>query len=578
LNTEFFIAKRIVSGGKSSDKISKPIIRIAIAGISLGIMVMILAVAIVTGFQSEIRDKVIGFGSHIQITSFNSNDSYESSQLHIDQTFYPGLDSVDGVRHIQIYAIKPGVMKAKRDSQVVKVLVNGIEQDSVVYYEDIEAVIVKGIGTDFDWDFFSDKIIEGKALAITDDVIDNHILVSKYICTKLDMKLGDTIPTFFFKGDDDYSQSNFVIGGIYKTGMDEFDKKFVFTDIKEIQRQNNWGIEAFLLMDDKCINGAFKLKANAFGGNVSSNPGLGNEPYYKYNWNGGDYFFNDKFEIICPIKDTTVQLIVSDFYETKRGDEIMLTVPDTAWLEIKVRNTTGESMPDTCYCNVVGEIETESFDEAGTHRLFHVGDIDIETKLTTSGGSRKYYVGGFEVLLDDWDDLKKMNSIIEDNIIGPELRATPITEQYKEIFSWLKMIDYNVIIIVILMAVVAVINMASALLILILERTNMIGILKAMGSSNWAVRKVFLYNAAYLIGKGLLYGNIAGISLALIQQHFGLFTLNQETYYIATVPIILNIQDIILLNLGTMLFCLGALMLPSFLVTKISPIKAIRFN
>ena len=165
-----------------------------------------------------------------------------------------------------------------------------------------------------------------------------------------------------------------------------------------------------------------------------------------------------------------------------------------------------------------------------------------------------------------------------DALIGQGLVAMTIKQTNPAIFSWLDMMDINVIIILILMVIVAGINMISSLLILILERTNMIGILKAMGAKNSSVQKIFLYNAVYLIGKGMLWGNIFGIAIALIQQHFGIFTLDEKVYYISQIPIHLNVFHIVLLNAGTLVSCLLMLIIPSFIVSKITPVKAIRFS
>jgi len=186
-------------------------------------------------------------------------------------------------------------------------------------------------------------------------------------------------------------------------------------------------------------------------------------------------------------------------------------------------------------------------------------------------------VGGFEVILDDFDKLKETGFEIYSNI-DSGLNATTIAEKYTGIFEWLALFDTNIVVIIGIMIIVAGINMITALLVLILERTQMIGILKALGNTNWSIRKIFLYNAAYLIGIGLFWGNLIGISLLLIQKHFGIITLNPETYYVDKAPVYLNLEYIILLNLGTLILCLVMLLIPSYIVSKISPVKAIKFN
>lgn len=186
-------------------------------------------------------------------------------------------------------------------------------------------------------------------------------------------------------------------------------------------------------------------------------------------------------------------------------------------------------------------------------------------------------VGGFEVLLKDFDELKETGFEIYSNI-DSKLNATTISEKYPGIFEWLALFDTNIIVIIGIMIIVAGINMITALLVLILERTQMIGILKALGETNWSIRKIFLYNAAYLIGIGLFWGNLIGISLLMIQKHFGIISLNPETYYVDKAPVYLSPDYIIMLNLGTLFLCLVMLLIPSYIVSKISPVKAIKFN
>ena len=161
---------------------------------------------------------------------------------------------------------------------------------------------------------------------------------------------------------------------------------------------------------------------------------------------------------------------------------------------------------------------------------------------------------------------------------GSTLDSKTITEKYSYIFEWLKLFDFNIIVILIVMILVATINMVVALLVLILERTQMIGILKALGTCNWSVRKIFLYNAAYLIIKGLFWGNFIGIALLLIQQHFGVIQLPPENYYVTQAPVYINWTYILALNLLTVLVCLMVLIIPSYIITKISPVRAIRYD
>jgi len=408
LNLEYFISKKIIKGDSHSKKITKPIIRISIIAIALGLIVMIVALSIVGGFQREIRNKVIGFGSHIQITSYDSQNTYEASPIELEQDFYPSLSEVEGIKHIQIYATKAGIIKTK---------------------EDIYGVVVKGVGSDFDWSFFNQKIIDGSSFLVTEQN-ENSIIVSSHIATKMKLNVGDKMFLYFIQENGQLRPKDFFIKGIYQTGMEDFDQLFVLADIAHIQKRNGW-------------------------------------------------------------------------------DENQ--------------------------------------------------------------------VGGFEVLIDDYDDLDKMGTFVYDHI-DYSLHATTIKELHPDIFGWLDLQDYNVHIIILLMIIVAVVNIVSALLILVLERTNMIGILKALGMPNWNVRKIFLYNATYLVLKGLIWGNIIGISLCLIQQQFGFLTLPEESYYVSEVPIDMDFINILLLNVGTLVVCVVMLLIPSYVISKISPVKAIRFD
>ena len=186
-------------------------------------------------------------------------------------------------------------------------------------------------------------------------------------------------------------------------------------------------------------------------------------------------------------------------------------------------------------------------------------------------------IGGFEVLINDFDELEDKGNEIY-NSVPSILNAQTISEKYPAIFEWLQLFDTNIIVIIGIMILIAGINMITALLVLILERTQMIGILKALGSSNWSIRKVFLFNAAYLVAIGLFWGNLIGIGLLLIQKNSGIIQLNPESYYVSEVPVYIGIEYIFILNFGTLILCLIMLLIPSYIVSKISPVKAIKFD
>ena len=211
----------------------------------------------------------------------------------------------------------------------------------------------------------------------------------------------------------------------------------------------------------------------------------------------------------------------------------------------------------------------EEFDES-----FIIGDIKHIQRINKWDDNE---VGGFEVFIDDFDNLKETGFQVYSNI-DPTLNAYTIAEKFPAIFEWLRLFDTNIIVIIGIMILIAGINMITALLVLILERTQMIGILKALGNNNWSIRKIFLYNAAFLISKGLLWGNLIGLSLLFIQKYFGIITLNPETYYVKQAPVYLNFIHVVYINLGTLILCLVMLIIPSIIVSKISPVKAIKFD
>ncbi len=220
----------------------------------------------------------------------------------------------------------------------------------------------------------------------------------------------------------------------------------------------------------------------------------------------------------------------------------------------------------------VSGIYNSGFEEFDETYIF--GDIKHIQRINKWN---KDEVGGFEVFINDFDDLRETGFEVYSSI-DPTLNAYTIAEMFPAIFEWLNLFDTNIIVIIGIMILIAGINMITALLVLILERTQMIGILKALGNSNWSIRKIFLYNATYLIGKGLFWGNIIGVGLLLIQKYFGWIKLNPETYYVSQAPVHLNYEILLFVNLGTLILCLLMLIIPSFIVSKISPVKAIKFD
>jgi len=436
MNLEYFIAQKVAAANKQS--FSRLIIRIAIAAIALCLAVMIGATAMISGFKKEISDKIFGFNGHIQITGLNgigANLALETSPIDKDQDFYPDLGNMGplayrakreflgmeipggyyptqtkgGIKHIQVYALKPGIIKTKKQ---------------------IEGIVLKGIGEDYDWSFIRQFLQKGKLLDLDGPGLSRGIMISEQTANRLEVDTGSQFIVHFVK-DNDQIRKRLKVEGIYRTGLGDFDKGFALVDIRFLQELMGWS-------------------------------------------------------------------------------------------------------PDQ--------------------------------------------VGGFEIFLDDLDDLEVMTEYIYLEEIPSNLAGENIKKILPNLFGWLDFQDINEVVILSLMTAVCIINMITALLILILERTNMIGILKAIGARDWTIRKIFLYHAAYIIGLGLLWGNILGIGFCLLEDQFHFISLSEENYYLSYAPIDLKVGTIVALNMGTLIITNAFLIIPTYLITKISPVKAIRFN
>ncbi len=415
MNLELFIAKRIHFNKQGAKTVSRPAVRVAMLGIALGLAVMIISVSIVVGFKQEIRNKVIAFGSHIQITNFDSNETYETKPVTVSDSLITSLAQTEGVRHIQRFATKPGIIKTD---------------------DEVQGVVLKGIDKNFDWEFYKPNLTVGDTLTLNDSVVSKQVLISEYLANLLQLKTGDSFLTYFME-DETVRARKFTIAGLYCTNFTDYDKLFILTDIKQIQQLNAW--------EDDQVSG--------------------------------------------------LEVLVKDYNK-------LSTVADN--LYFKVVNTIGKN--------------------------------------------------------------------------HSAMLPRTIEELNPQIFSWLSMLDRNVLVILVLMLLVAGFNMISGLLILILERTNMIGILKSMGAQNWSIRKIFLYHSFFLIGKGMLWGIIIGLFFILLQYFTHIIPLDAATYYVSYVPVSINWWHILLLNIGTFICSVLMLILPSIIISKILPAKSIRFE
>lgn len=414
MNLELFIARKIYFERNRGGKKLPPAIRIAITGVALGLAVMILAVAIVIGFKDEIRHKVIGFNSHIQLTSYIDNSSYETHPIAVSDSLFTALSSRNNVARVTPFATKPGILKTDNE---------------------FAGVVLKGVDSKFDWTFFKNGLLEGRLPEINDSTPSNEILLSKEIANKLHLGVDDRIYCYFVQ--ENVRARRFTITGIYETNFTEHDELFVIGDIQNIQRLNGWDRDQY----------------------------------------------------------SGIEMMLKDF----------------------------SSLAE----------DTESL-------YFDLG----QTTDRTGGG---FYVKS-------------------------------VVDMAPQIFSWLELLDINTWVILILMTLVAGFTMISGLLIIILERTNMIGILKSLGSNNLSIRKIFLYVSFFLVGKGVLWGNIIGLTICAIQHYGEVIKLDPSVYYIPAVPIQLNALYWVLINVGCVVISMLMLVGPSYLISLIRPAKSIKFE
>lgn len=415
MNFSFFIAHKLYKDKGGRQHVSRPAITIATAGVAIGLVVMLLSVFVVLGFKHTIRDKVIGFGSHIQVTNFMTQMSSDQAPIAMNDSMMKVIGGIGGVKHVERFAYKQGILKT--DSDFLGVMFEGVAQE-------------------YDTTFIHQNMVAGSIPKFSDSQSGNHILISRNIADKLKVNAGDRIFAYFID-ENGVRMRRFTIQGIYQTNLSQYDQVMCFTDLYTAVKLNAWQPDQ--------VSGA--------------------------------------------------AITVNDF-------------------------------------NQLNEVESR-FVEKINRTEDHYG----ETYATQT---------------------------IRD--INPQ------------IFSWLDLLDMNVWIILVLMVSVAGVTMISGLLIIILERTTMIGVLKALGTRNKTIRHIFLWFAAFIIGRALLIGNAIALGMALLQQWTGIIKLDPATYYVSTVPVEINIPLLISLNVATLLISLFVLIAPSYLISHIHPAKSMRYE
>lgn len=414
MNFALFIAKRLYKEKGDKQRVSRPAITIATLGVAIGLAVMLISVSVALGFKDEIKSKVIGFGSHIQVTNLDATNSMETAPVQVNDSLLRVLKNINGIKQVQRFATKPGLIKTD---------------------DNFQGMLLKGVAQEYDPTFFKQHLVAGVFPDFSDKSSSNKLLLSKSTADKLNLKVGDKVFTYYFENT--IRTRRFTIAGIYQTNLSAYDNNVMMTDLYTVQKLNNW--EA-----DQCSG---------------------------------------------------VEMTVNDFNK--------------------------------------------------------LDSIDMEV-------------------------VKRVNRHID--AYGDTYTAKTIKEVNPDIFAWLSLMDMNVWVILILMVGVAGFTMISGLLIIILERTQMIGLLKALGASNRQVRHIFLNFSAFLVGRGLLLGDIIGIGLLFLQRQFGLVHLDPATYYVDAVPVLFDWGLFALLNVGTLLISLFILIAPSYLISHIEPSKAMRFE
>jgi len=530
--------------------------------ISLAIIVNIITLAVVTGFKKEIQDKITGFGSHFFVKIAGESSPYETEPMLAKHPAMLQIEEVKNLKGTHAVAYKPALIQSKSVDKKIK-LSSG--KDTILNKQDALGVIFKGLSSTDHWNFIKNNLVEGRIPDFKKIKDVEPIVISKKTAALLNYKLHDTLDAFFVRQSPIMRQ--FAIEGIYSTGLEEFDKKIVLTNISIVQELNDWGLNSSIRVSDTLSQGKLIVSAEISGGNGS----------YQYDWGKG--FERYEGFLICPQSDTTIRLITKSISVAEgKKDKVLI---DTSFTKLTVHNS-----PNCDYVlNENGELEKEYLDQIGNKYKINTKNKGyIEVTHLDGKSTSLNFVSGFEIELDDWneldlksDELKKMIELIPDDS-GNSLQVNCIKDSEKELFLWLGFLDVNVLIILVLMLVIGIINMGSALLVLIVVRTNFIGLMKAIGASDWTIRKVFLVQASFLILRGMFWGNLIGIGFCIIQKYTGIISLNPEVYYLSQVPIELSFLHVIFLNLGTLFICLLALIIPSYIITKINPVKAIRFD
>ncbi|MCQ2975415.1 MAG: FtsX-like permease family protein [Bacteroidales bacterium] len=413
MKLELFIARRM-AGKNSQNKVSSSIVKIAVVAVALSVTVMLVSMAVIIGFRDEIMDKVVGFGSCVNIINRETGTNFETLPINSNQSFFPSIEKADGIKHIQRYIVKPAIIKSGNE---------------------ILGVIIKGVSSEYDWTFFDKNMKFGKSFRIVDGVKNDSILISQKMADLLKLNVGDKLVGYYIQ--DPPRMRKYTISGIYETGLEEYDKLFCFADMSDIQKLNGW---------------------------------------------------------------------------------------------------------------------------------------------------EKNEISGFEVMIDDFSKLDYLTEIVKDSAAykfsddGSMMRVSNVKDNNRQLFDWITLTEMNVWVILGIMIFVAFVNMSTAMLIIIFERASMIGIMKAIGSRDWLIRKIFIIQSLYITGKGIIIGNVIAFIIILAEQYFKFISLDASSYYVDHVPAEFQLWYFIAIDIATLLIMSVMLIIPSMAISKMDPAKVVNFR
>lgn len=405
MNLSYFIAKRI--SFKKAGGFSATIHKIAVGSLALGLAVSLVSFMVLGGFQRTVSEKVYGFTGHYQVQKFTMSNAFEEAPFTLNSQFSESYQTLPFIKKVQSFAHKAALIKGD---------------------EEVEGVLMKGVGQDFDTLGFKKYVTDGRILHIPEEGTSNEVMLSQLIATKLLLKVGDKITLYFVQDPPRYRRVEVV--GIFQTYLENFDEKIIIGELQTIRNLNNW---------------------------------------------------------------------------------------------------------------------------------------------------TKDQIGGLEIIVDDFNNIDKYTPEIEE-LMDYDLKLISSRDKFLEIFDWLKLLDNNVYVFVGLIGFVAIFNMGAILFILIMERTQMIGLLKALGSTNTQIRRIFFWNGINILLRGMIIGNVLGLGLGFLQDQFKLIPLEAASYYMSYVPIYWNWPVFILINIGIMVLTAAVLLIPVMVISRVDPIRSIRFD